>query len=634
MKSFRVFTCILISITFGFTGHYMAQEQLRPLGSNINLPIIPSPNPDLKRTSKAIVPLDLPFFDDFSYANQSPYPSAKNWTDSSVYVNTGFPIAPISLGVATFDGLNKKGYPYDIKAPDTYSGPADTLTSQAINLKSKANYIYSPADSIFLNFYYQAQGNGDAPETKDSLLVDFYKPSLKKWEKVWGIKGYNPSAKDTGFYRVRIPITNLAYFDSLFQFRFRNKATTSGSLDHWHVDFVQIKKDYFYDDTIPLGVVFAQMPTSFLKNYSVMPYKHYTEALEMGTSFRNFIRNNFNYAVEGTYRYTVRDASNQLIPTDPIVPIPNPGISPFLNSGYFKGFAANPNITIKPFPTTLTSASTFSITHFIQNSTNTDSLLHIQQFTNYFAYDDGTAEQAYYLNQYGAKTAVRFKLNVDDTLNSVRIYFSPTTQGELITKSSFRIYVWGATPSSPGGFIYKDSIIMYPKYLSGSYNLQPTYELSSCLPLPAGTYFIGIQQTTNQPLNIGFDRNTNHKDALFYNNNGTWVQSAIPGSIMINPVMGCSVRTSTTNSVYENKNENLLKFFPNPAQNNLFIIYDVNQFGSSDFEIISAMGEKVYEKSISGNELIDISVLSNGLYFIYLKNKNLTVSPQKLIISR
>ena len=93
-----------------------AQEQLKPLNGNINLPTIPN-NKLLSKKTTSVTPIDLPFFDDFSYADKTPYPSTNNWLDSNAYINTGFAIAPITLGIATFDGLNKKGYPYSINVP-------------------------------------------------------------------------------------------------------------------------------------------------------------------------------------------------------------------------------------------------------------------------------------------------------------------------------------------------------------------------------------------------------------------------------------------------------------------------------------------------------------------------------------
>lgn len=615
-----------------------AQEQLRPLSSNINLPSIPNSQSSIKKTT-ATTPLNLPFFDDFSYAYKSPYPSANNWLDSNTYVNTGFAIAPITLGVATFDGLNKKGYPYNINASVSSSSPADFLTSKPINLQYVTGHTYSPADSIFLSFYYQAQGFGEAPEASDSLCVDFFKPNQKKWKKVWGIKGYNPSATDTNFYRVRIAIPDTAYCDSLFQFRFRNKATISGSLDHWNVDFIQIKQNYAIDDTTVDNVVFAYKPSSFLKNYSVIPYRQYNQSLEMAPKFRNYIRNNFTTNVQGNYLYTIKDALNNSVPTDPVISIPNPGIPPFLYNGYYNGTAGTPVFAIQPFPATFSDSTHFTITHQLTQSQGTNTLVHVQRFSNYYAYDDGSAEQGYYLNTYGAKIAARFTLNVLDTLKSVRIYFDPITQGGLIQGSTFRLMVWNSTGSGPGTIVYKDSL-MHPSYISGCYNLIPLYNLTSCLPLNVGTYYIGIQQTTNQPLNIGFDLNTNHKDALYYDIAGSWNQSAIPGSIMINPVMGCAINTqivdcnTPTVGVIEYEKNDKIKVFPNPAQNSLTISYTGNQIENTTVEILNSLGQSVFTKSIISNESIDISNLSNGLYFIHLKGSNLNVSPKKLIISR
>ncbi len=624
--------CVLVATGF-YTLSY-GQEQLRPLSRNLNLPDI-SAHPVLSKTTSTVTPLTLPFFDDFSYAYKSPYPSVSNWADSSVYVNTGFGIAPITLGVATFDGLNKKGYPYNINNPVSYSGPADYLTSRYINLQATSTRTYSPGDSIYLSFYYQAQGFGEAPEANDSLSVDFWKPNQNKWKKVWGVKGYNPASTDTNFYRVRIPIADTAYCDSLFRFRFRNNSTNSGSLDHWHIDFVQLKDFYFYTDTMPDNVVFTYKPSSFLKNYSVIPYRQYIRSLEMGNTFRNYIRNNFINNRQGNYIYTITDASGNPVTTDPVVPIPNPGIAPFYTSGYYSGYAATPGFSNQPFPASFTDSTHFTITHKIIQSQDTNIVVHVQNFSNYYAYDDGTAEQAYYLggNSYGAKFALRYTINVADTLKAVRIYFDPIVQGGLIQSSTFRIMVWDAgNGNGPGSVILKDST-MNPTYLSGGYNLFPTYRLTSCLPLNVGTYYIGIQQTTGQPLNIGFDKNTNHKNALYYNTSGSWSQSNIDGSLMINPVLGCTELLQVGITTHE-KPSSSIKIFPNPAQNTITVNYAGNQIENLTVEIVNTLGETVYTKSIISNETIDISDLSNGLYFVRLKGSNLNVGSQKLIISR
>lgn len=624
-----------------------AQEQLRHLSGNINLPAIKY-NASAASKTTSVSSVYMPFFDDFSYAYKTPYPSAKNWMDSSAYVNTGFAIAPITLGVATFDGLNKLGYPYDIGATANVSAPADFLKSVPIHLDSIVTSTpgvykkYSPVDSINLTFYYQAEGFGEAPEANDSLCVDFYKPAQNKWVKVWGKPGYNPSASDTNFYRVSVPVLDTAYFHDGFQFRFRNKATSSGSLDHWHIDYVQLKDAYFYDDTLLNDAAFAYMPSSFLKNYSVMPYHQYNEATELGVGFTNYLRNNFSIAKQAVYEYTIKDKSAFPVATNAAITIPFPGFLPFAGNGYYSGSsggAGRPlfSASLPPFPTPpFTDSTFFTIQHTLTTSSDVnnsnDTLEHVQRFTNYYAYDDGTAELGYYLNTYGAKIALRFGLNVSDTLKGVRIYFDPIIEGSLVKTSPFRIVVWANGGNGPGGIIYKDSV-MYPQYLSGNHNMMPTYNLTSCLPLGAGTYYIGIIQQLNQELNIGFDRNTNHKNALYFNTSGTWNQSVFNGSLMLNPVMGC-VDPPIIIGLNNYDKLDKIKIFPNPAQSSITVSFPGNQLTASSIEITNMLGQTVFTKQITSNEQVDINDLSNGVYFIHLKGNSLNVSSQKLIISK
>ena len=93
--------------------------------------------------------LDLPFIDDFSY--NSSYPDSNLWQNNNVYVNQCYGVNPITIGVATFDGLNFNGYPYDVNLINIDALPADTLTSHYIDL--------SVIDTAYLMFFYQPQGS-------------------------------------------------------------------------------------------------------------------------------------------------------------------------------------------------------------------------------------------------------------------------------------------------------------------------------------------------------------------------------------------------------------------------------------------------------------------------------------------
>ncbi|MFO0322341.1 MAG: T9SS type A sorting domain-containing protein [Bacteroidota bacterium] len=633
----KINTIILICLFLIGKMSSFSQEELRPLSGNINLPNIITPNVSNQLNKISALPtLDtIPFFDDFSYATKSNYPTYKHWLDSNVYVNTGFPIAPISIGVATFDGLNKLGYPYNILAPASSSRGADTLTSRPINIEKKGAVTYSPADSLYLSFYVQAKGRGNAPEASDALTLEFYNAQTKLWEKIWTKSGYNPNSSDTLFKRVMIPIKKPDYFDSLFQFRFTNKATISGSLDHWHLDYVYLNKNRTINDTLIEDVTFGYMSTSFLKNYSTMPYRQFVPS-EMATNIKNYLRNNSNIAKTKTYQFNIYQETsgtslfNYSGGTNPILP--------FQQNGWHKESSDfNPNFSYV-FPT-LTDSTFFRIVHTAistpDNVRTNDTLTQIQKLTNYYAYDDGTAEQGYYLNTAGAKIAVRFTLNKNDTIKALNIYFDPIIDGAAIVNSSFRILIWADGGGAPSitNVIYKDSL-MRPKYLKGKYNLIPTYKLTSCLLLNAGTYYFGIQQTSNLPLNIGFDKNTNHKDALYYDIGSGWTQSAIPGSIMINPIIGCYEPPIIVGLNEIQKTEEII-LFPNPAQDYLTIQSKTENLENVQIKIINSIGEIVLTKNLENTEKIDVRELPNGMYFIFLEKSELKITiPKKIIISR
>ena len=114
----------------------------------------------------------LPFFDDFSQSTL--YPDPTKWTDNNVLVNDGFPICPTNRNAATFDVLDANGRVYDYAISNPFV--AEYLTSARIRLDSIMEpepRAITPADSVYLSFYYQPQGNGNAPEAQDSLVLQF-----------------------------------------------------------------------------------------------------------------------------------------------------------------------------------------------------------------------------------------------------------------------------------------------------------------------------------------------------------------------------------------------------------------------------------------------------------------------------
>ncbi|MEI6021530.1 MAG: hypothetical protein WCR21_10420, partial [Bacteroidota bacterium] len=536
--------------------------------------------------------LFIPFKEDFFYACNKAYPDMNLWADSNVYVNTGYPIAPPSIGVATFDGLNKHGYPYTPNLLNlSQSLSADTLTSRPINLAQTASSAsLQPSDSLALSFYFQARGNGEPPESNDSLLLDFYMPSQKTWTNgIWYSKGSaNSNTNDTVFKRVFIWIKDTAYLRDGFKFRIRNTATTAGDFDHWHVDYIYLDKNRsILGDTIYNDLTFANVPTPFLKNYSAMPYEQY-DSTEMATKLSVRIKNNSATYINQAYDFKIYNQNNQQInhyaggPIN-LCPFKPANISACTGTLGYSTYPAHANPTFNYSFSPLTDSADFRIQHYLSltgNSTDffkvNDTIYQYQKFRNYFALDDGNAEGGYYVNGTGGKMAMKFKINYFDTLQAVRIYFDPV--GSVPTAASaysFNIMLWSDGGNGPGTLIFTDKV-MYPVYYKTDHKEHPEYQLTvspGLRKLGPGSYYIGFQQKIASGITVGFDKNIDHKDKLYYDSGSGWTQSSIPGSIMIHPVFGKKVAAPVSISE-RSKNNLIFTVYPNPSNDFIYLSND------------------------------------------------------------
>src|SRR5581483_372818 len=206
--------------------------------------------------------VQLPFLDDFS--KPSYVPDTNLWVNGGVFTNYTFPLRPRTLGVATFDGVNGAGMPYNPQASPSLSYPADTLTSQFIALAK-----YSSIDSLYISFWWQVGGYGTYPKKNDSLILEFSDGTT--WTQVWYHLGYTPvTIADSNFHFVSIPITDPRYFINGFQFRFRSYACTAGNLDHWNIDVVYLDwlRNNGYADSVRNDVAFVYESPSLIKHYT------------------------------------------------------------------------------------------------------------------------------------------------------------------------------------------------------------------------------------------------------------------------------------------------------------------------------------------------------------------------------
>ena len=79
-----------------------------------------------------------------------------------------------------------------------------------------------------------------------------------------------------------------------------------------------------------------------------------------------------------------------------------------------------------------------------------DSIVHVQVFRDFYAYDDGTAEKAYALDSQGGggEVVVGFDLQEADTLEGVWIHFTPFFEDAV--GETFTLKIRGEDSANPG----------------------------------------------------------------------------------------------------------------------------------------------------------------------------------------
>lgn len=532
------------------------------------------------------------------------------WTDNFAFHNYTFAKNPWTLGVATFDGLDASGYPYAINT--TQEGVADYLTSKVIDLSTAV-----PNDSIYLSFLYQFEGFSDPAESNDSLVLEYYDQANDEWDWVWSHKGIPVS----DFKLVHLRITDAAYLTNGFRFRFKNYGGLSGLLDIVNLDYVHLRANSGYQDTLFKDFAFVYPVSSLVDTYTQVPYEHWKSSpTHMNPKVKVVVRNGSNLTennmngtvdvfhnsiLEGTFTMIAQDLSGG-----------NINYAPRTSYQSLHDFTGS-----YVFSSTSDSIKTFDIIGHVSaqfpNLSLNDSSFTKQVFENVYAYDDGTAEQAYGISQAQARMAVKFTPYKADTLMGVRIYFAPTVHDW--SNKLFMLTVWGDNSGVPGSVIYEDNFFnpRTPIYEDerGKFT---DYLFPSRIPMTASTFYVGTRQVDPQPLNVGFDRNNPQTNKLFYSINGglSWTASSLQGIPMVRPLF--QTLDNMTLAVQESTNEVEWSVFPNPTNGDATVSWR----STTDFPgavLVDAQGRIIQE--LAANEFtLNLSNCVSGIYFLKLNN--------------
>jgi len=681
----------------------IAQEILTPFGTTEKVP-----------TRKGVAEARfLPFFDDFSHSNT--YPDSTKWTDNNVLVNDGFPLCPPSRKGATFDVLDADGKVYSYAISNAFI--AEYLTSVRIRLDSIMEpepRALTPADSIYLSFYYQPQGNGNSPEEQDSLVLQFgttterqeflfldyqsydiadifaemqvdtlfpgdtiwasvgCQPGLftlvtdtltpmtqgsiavpcdsvfttvadTTWYHIWSVPGQTLEdfmAENDGQYfkQVMIPITDLKYFRNDFYFRFYNYASIVGSSlpsnrsneDNWSIDFVYLNINRTIDDTDYPMLTFSGQQPSFFNRYQSIPYRQYR--INPYTFTREYldidVANLDGIDHEASYYYTVQKIGGGQHYTRTVSPTTIP---PYKTNGYLQcseyESPACPNVG-ELFAISLDYDSvSYQISHYLYDSTANpplvDSMVYRIGMYNYYAYDDGIPELGFGVRPAGGRFAVRFDVADFDTIQGVQLLFNHTLNDA--NNKYFDIVIWKDANGKPGEELYRLEN-QRPQWQDQIYRFS-YYKFDKTVAL-AGAFYIGIEQRSDDLINIGFDTSIDNIDYNFVNTNGSWQQSSKHGSLMIRPVVGASYFIG----VEENgpsTGSGAFVVYPNPVSNILHIESDID---AGQLSIYDLMGRMVYQSEYQTE--VPVSQLNDGLYSLSIITSEGQVINQKFIICK
>lgn len=573
--------------------------------------------------------LTLPFFEDF--AHEIGYPETARWTDNLVWVNNSFPKKAPNFGVATFDHLDAHGNPYQTLNKRNMVF-ADSLTSQPINLQFKrigsSTINYKPTDSIYISFFVQRQGIGDAPELEDSLHL-YFKNIRNEWIRTWAIAGDFVGE----FKEYFVPIAHYDYLTPNFQFRFVNYTKATGNLNHWHLDYIRIEKNRRFGEKTIQDVGINQVTNGLFMDYSNVPFSHYKYNNSIrGTGPTMAVKNLNSIAVQTRFQLSIFNRYNTQVYQKPFA-----ASTRNVNAGgdtteKYESLLFDSLSTSTPSLKYVYSINPQSndITPDNYNAqTNNNTIIQSHTVMPWYAYDDGSAEGGFgldyaFLGNLKGQFAMEFNVIKADSLRGLAVYFNQSLTD--VSARSFKLRVWKAIspigrPDNQDQLIYE--MPMARPIYSDSINGFSYIFFDSAIHLPAGKYYVGWLQQMPYVLNIGYDNNYRYqgKDQsnphLYSNLLGSWEFAGgdAKGTPMIRMLFGERVEYAFSNKTIAKPN---LTLYPNPCKD--YVQLNGANFEGSKIEIWDISGKLHLHADYSSR--IFVGDLMPGHYYLRCIGKN------------
>ncbi|WP_019948682.1 hypothetical protein [Hymenobacter aerophilus] len=615
--------CYLLALLLA--PYFSQGQQIRPLGSEPAHAAVGAVG-----AANRVTALPLPFFDDFARQPEG-RPDAQRWEPAGgALVNNRYPRRPISRNVATLDGLDALGRP---RGAIGRVGDADSLTSQPIDLKG-----LQPTDNVYLSFFWQAgtrRGRPEASGTRPIALYVEFKSENGRWNEVWRL---DSPADTTNFRFKALPINQTAYLHGNFQFRIRTSGYLYNARDAWSVDYVRLDRNRSATDSTFRDIATSRALPSALRRYTAMPVHQF----------------NVNPARELASR-TATTANNLDAGPAPtpitwlglLDVLPDNTTSRFLrgNASLDAGARQYPivgdpsaaTVPVTPAPKQLRQRLILITNETDPRTLANDTASRRTDLSDYFAYDDGTAEAS--LSLAPASTgppsyyALRFDLNQPDQVRALRLYpVLATAGGRTLTAA-----IWDSAATRTNGILGPAAQPKATKTFTVPLTLpagQPYVEVVFDAPVKvSGSFFAGYGQApTPQFVEVGYDlNNASPPNYLFSGLPGALApfnpatNYSPAGALMLRPLMGGGVVTSAPAADVAAR----YRLAPNPTPDGRVRVPGPYRRAT----VLDALGRVVWEQPAAEAGRPELQLpLAAGLYFVRLQLPNGQVLTQRLAV--
>ena len=579
----------------------------------------------------------LPFCEDFSAPGARPDPAV--WLEDDVFVNNSFAIAPPTIGVATFDGLDEGGLPYGDGV-----GKSDVLTSTFIDTRGAGN--------LYLKYFLEPGGRGQAPEEIDFMLVEG-RDASGDWVELNRHFGSRTSEPQDTFTYYEIALDGSALAHAEFQVRFTAVGNQRGNFDLWHLDYVRVEEGDGgpnFDD-----IALTEPPSSLLEPYSAVPLEQFRARPDLVTTQIDVAINNLFAETNNVSTPTVTylDASGDVLAEAGLLAgsqfnLP-PGRSVFFND-VPPGPAANLRAAVQQLGETDAARITTryelgvdadqeQIACVLRN----DRAEAVNSIGDLYAYDDGTAEGGLLPGGQGERLVVRYEAFTQDTLRGLQLFFTRTgpldAERQLI---NLQVYL-GPLDDNDLTPDYEEVLTrpFFPSTVGDTLQAFTTYALVDAfgepteLVVPPGEFYVGYQLASDvaSPVPVGLDVSRDNTDAIFAEFGSGWfalpeLGLGVTGSLMIRPVF--SEDPVTNSSPTRETADRALRLYPNPSDGRVRIGEFERLGAGARYEVRDAGGRVVAAGPAARELRLD---LPGGVYVVRVLD-GATAATGRIVVSK